>query len=51
MPKGAYDLFLSLPDAASTLAGRPEYAIRLANTNIWEPATGYNNLNATVTIQ
>jgi len=50
MPAGAYDLLLSLPDAAASLAGRPEYAIRLANTGVWEEATGYNKLGATVTI-
>ena len=50
MPKGVYDLFLYLPDAATSIAGRAEYAIRLANKDVWEPATGYNKLNATVTI-
>jgi hypothetical protein len=28
------------------LAARPEYAIRLANTNGWDATTGWNNLNA-----
>jgi hypothetical protein len=28
------------------LAGRPEYAIRLANTSVWDATTGFNNLNA-----
>jgi len=50
MSKGVYDLLLSLPDAAATLAARPEYAIRLANTGVWEESTGYNKLGATVTI-
>jgi hypothetical protein len=50
MPEGVYDLLLSLPDAAASLAARPEYAIRLANTGVWEESTGYNKLGATVTI-
>jgi hypothetical protein len=50
MPKGVYDLFLSLPDAAASLAATPAYAIRLANTGVWEGSSGYNKLGATVTI-
>jgi len=50
MPKGVYDLLLYLPDAAPSLAGRTEYAIRLANKDTWEAATGYNKLGATVTV-
>ena len=44
LPAGDYDLLLHLPDAASGLSSRPEYAIRLANQNTWEASTGYNNL-------
>lgn len=50
MPKGKYDLFLYLPDAATSLKDRTEYAVRLANKDVWEAATGYNKLLATVTI-
>jgi hypothetical protein len=50
MPKGVYDLLLSLPDAAASLAATPAYAIRLANTGVWEGSSGYNKLGATVTI-
>jgi hypothetical protein len=50
MSAGVYDLLLYLPDAAASLAGRAEYAIRLANKDMWEAATGYNKLGATVTI-
>jgi len=50
MSKGIYDLFLYLPDAATSLAGRSEYAIRLANKDVWEGVSGYNKLLATVTI-
>jgi hypothetical protein len=48
IPAGSYELFLHLPDADPELAKRPEYAIRLANTNMWEDSTGYNNLNHTL---
>jgi hypothetical protein len=42
---GAYELYLFLPDAGSSISKRPEYAIRLANENMWEESTGYNDLH------
>ncbi len=51
LPAGAYDLFLYMPDKYASIATRPEYAIRLANENVWEESTGYNKLGATITIQ
>ena len=50
MPKGKYSLFLYLPDSAASIGARPEYAIRIANAGVWEAATGYNNLNAILSI-
>ncbi len=50
LTSGTYKLYLSLPDSAPTLAARPEYAIRLANNNMWESTTGYNNLNFTLNV-
>jgi hypothetical protein len=47
---GNYKLFLKLPDPDPVLATRTEYSIQLANANMWEANTGYNNLNHTVTI-
>lgn len=47
---GNYELLLHLPDNYPSLYGRPEYSIQLANENTWEPSTGYNKLNHTVTI-
>lgn len=47
---GDYDLLLNFPDAASSLHNRPEYAIRLANKNTWESTTGYNDLQAQISI-
>lgn len=43
---GTYGYFLGLPDPVPALAARPEYAIRLANANVWDSTTGWNNLNA-----
>lgn len=48
--QGTYKLYLHIPDAASGLSARPEYAIRMANANTWEASTGYNSLNATVNV-
>jgi len=50
LPVGNYQMFLNLPDASASLSTRPEYSIRLANDNVWENATGYNNLNHTINI-
>jgi hypothetical protein len=44
LPAGRYDLLLHLPDPSPRLRGRPEYAIRLANEDVWEPVTGANLL-------
>ncbi len=45
VPNGTYDLFLNLPDAATSLYNKPNYAIQLANDNVWESSTGYNKLS------
>jgi hypothetical protein len=50
MPKGNYALLLNLPDPQASLHTRPEYSIQMANSNTWEAATGFNNLNLTVGI-
>lgn len=50
LPEGLYEVFLHLPDPDPVLARRPEYAIRLANRDVWDEATGYNRLQAEVRI-
>ncbi len=50
IPVGQYDLFLNLADPFPSLHDRPEYSIRLGNKNLWDPATGYNALNAVVSV-
>jgi len=47
---GAYDVLLHLPDAASRLRDRAEYAVRLANADVWEPTTGMNALRRQVRV-
>ena len=44
MPMGQYKILLHLSDPEPTLHDRPEYAIRLANSQVWEASTGYNSL-------
>jgi Domain of unknown function (DUF4832)/Domain of unknown function (DUF4874)/Bacterial Ig domain len=44
LASGNYDLFLNLPDGAASLNTRADYSIRLANTDMWDSATGYNKL-------
>lgn len=50
VPAGSYALLLNLADPLPSLAGRPEYAIRLANSDLWEADTGFNGLNHTVVV-
>lgn len=44
MPKGSYEILLNLPDPEPTLKNNPDFSIRLANENLWERETGFNNL-------
>lgn len=41
---GLYELLLELPDPE--ISDRPEYSIRMANSNVWEESTGYNKLGS-----
>jgi hypothetical protein len=50
MASGNYAVLLNLPDPTPSLKSRPEYAIQLANSNMWEASSGFNNLNFTVSI-
>jgi hypothetical protein len=51
MPPGEYELLLNLPDPELSLYARPEYAIRLANVQVWEQDTGFNDLLHSVTVR
>jgi len=50
MPEGTYQLYLWMPDAYESIKNDPRYAVRCANTDMWDAETGYNSLGATVTI-
>jgi hypothetical protein len=50
VPAGTYDLLLYLPDPELSLTARAEYAVRLANRDMWEPVTGYNRLGYQLTV-
>jgi len=51
IPGGNYNLYLNLPDNAATLQSNPYFSIRLANKEVWEATTGYNNLLVTVNVK
>jgi hypothetical protein len=48
---GSYQLFLFLPDSYASISNKPEFAVRLANENVWEATTGYNNLNVVLEVK
>jgi len=50
MPLGSYMLYLNMPDEAESLQNNPAYSIRFANNDVWEAATGYNNLWTTIVV-
>ena len=47
---GAYDVLLNLPDPTPNLYSDPRYSIRLANVGLREEETGFNSLNASVSV-
>jgi hypothetical protein len=47
---GSYALSLALPDPSAALASRPAYAIQLANTGVWNAATGRNALGVSLRV-
>jgi Domain of unknown function (DUF4832)/Domain of unknown function (DUF4874) len=51
LERGTYDVLLALPDSKPSLHDRPEYAIQLANKNVWEANTGFNNLGHKLEVQ
>ena len=50
IPSGTYDLYLYLPDASSSIASDPRYAVRLANVGTWDAETGMNSLLTSLTV-
>lgn len=50
VPSNSYSLLLQITDKSNTLENTVAYCIQLANTGLWEPSTGYNNLQQTVVV-
>ena len=50
MEEGSYGLYLNFPDPEDNLKDRPEYAVRLANEDIWVAELGYNDLGIEVSV-
>lgn len=50
MSEGNFSAYLFLADPENRLHDNPDYAIRLANSNVWEDSTGYNSLNHSIII-
>ena len=50
LPSGTYQLYLYLPDKYASIADNPAYAVRFANSGVWEASTGMNKLNASVVV-
>lgn len=48
---GEYEILLNMPDKYAAISSRADYSIRLGNTNVWEAATGFNNLNHALIIE
>ena len=48
--EGTYQMYLYMPDAYASIADNPRYAVRFANTGVWDEETGMNRLNASVTV-
>lgn len=48
---GTFELYLWMPDKEPLLSENSDYSIQLANNDIWDPATGFNNLQQTVTLE
>lgn len=47
---GSWTMHLLFPDAVAGLASVPAYAIQLANTGVWDSATGRNALGRSVAV-
>jgi hypothetical protein len=50
MHEGNYSAYLFLADPEYRLHDNPDYAIRIANNNMWEDSTGYNSLNHNIKV-
>ena len=50
IPEGTYRLYLHLPDSYAVIAADPRYAVRMANSGVWDETAGMNDLGASITV-
>lgn len=50
LERGRYEVLMNMPDQYQSIAGNPDYSIRLANERTWEEDTGYNKLNQVIEV-
>lgn len=50
LPEGNYKTYLFLPDPIDSLHDKPDYAIRLANKDVWVDSLGFNSLSHSILI-
>src|SRR5690606_5024645 len=50
LERGKYEVLINMPDQYESIAGNPDYSIRLANDGTWEEDTGYNKLNQVIEV-
>jgi len=48
--EGTYRLYLWMPDKYEAIRDNARFAVRCANVDMWDGETGYNDLQATVTV-
>lgn len=51
IPSGTYTLALWMPDTATSLQPLADYAVQLANANVWDATQGYNVLSTSFVVQ
>lgn len=50
LKRGRYEILINMPDHYESIAGNPDYSIRLANEKTWEASTGYNKLHQIIEV-
>lgn len=48
---GTFELYLWMPDKDSSLSENSDYSIQLANADLWDASTGFNNLQQRITLE
>jgi len=48
---GTYNVYINLPDASANLSSDPAYSIRLADQGMWMQNSGFNYMNARLSVE